>query len=211
MCRSVPGTGEVRRGFRFAHHLSPRAHLDEAHALGSAQRVVVFALEPVLAHKTAETHHRKPVRGALGFRDFADVADEVCYDPRVRIVALGLRLDEQSGNRDAALLERGDDPERCIAEDESGLVRRLAGALQHALDFGAVDVRNGCDARERGAEVRLGTGQQRYRVARDVLGDYVTSAVVDDASWRGERNRPQPVRLRLQLILAVPEDLRAEE
>ncbi len=133
---------KVRRGFRFAHHLSPRAHFDEAHALGSAQRVVVFALEPVLAHETAQTDHGEPARGALGFRDFADVADEVCHDSRVRIVALGLRLNEQTRNRDAALLERGDDAERRIAEDESGLIRRLASALQHALDCGAVDVRD---------------------------------------------------------------------
>src|SRR5258708_13993623 len=36
-------------------------------------------------------------------------------------------------------------------------------------------------------------------------------AVVDDAARRRQRNRPEPVRLRLQLVFPVSQDLRAEE
>src|SRR2546423_420016 len=53
--------------------------------------------------------------------------------------------------------------------------------------------------------------QERYRVARDVLGEHLAVAIGDDAAGRRQRDRPQAVRLRLQLVLRVLEDLRAKE
>ena len=181
---------EVRRGFRFPHHLAARTHFDEAHALGSAQRVVIFALESVLAHEATQTDRGEPACRALGFGDFPDVADEVRHDPGIRIMALGLGLNEQSGNRDASLLERGDDAERRVPKYEGRLIGRTPRALQDLLDFGAVDVRDRRDARQREAQVRFGARQQRHCVSRDVLGHHVTVAIVDDAAGRGQRNRP---------------------
>src|SRR5256885_17034664 len=53
--------------------------------------------------------------------------------------------------------------------------------------------------------------KERYRVARDVLGEHLAVAVGDGAAGRRQRDRAQPVRLRLELVLRVLEDLRAEE
>src|SRR6185295_12404628 len=126
------------------------------HALRSAQRVVVFALESVLPDQTAEPDRGKSVRLALDLRDFADIADEMGDDRGIRIAPLGLRLNDQSRDHDAPLLECRDDAEWRIAEYQRGLIRRTPRALHDLRDFGAVDVRDRRDARERGAQTGLG-------------------------------------------------------
>src|SRR5438034_1055621 len=78
----------------------------------------------------------------------------------VGVGSLGLCLNEQAGNGDAAFLERGDDMERRVAEDERGLVRGTPHALERAFDRGAVDVGDRRDARERRSQARLGTRQE---------------------------------------------------
>ena len=202
---------QVRGGFRLPHHLALGADLHEAQAFGASQGIVVLELQAVFAHETAEPHGRKPGRGALRLRDLADVANQVRDDRGVRVEALRLGLDEQARNGDAALFQSGHHRERRVSEHERRLIGCPSRALQYAFNFRAVDVRHRRNARECRAEIRFWSRQQRHRVSRNVFGEHASIAIVDDAAGRGKRNRTQAVGLRLQLVLAVAEDLRAEE
>ena len=197
--------------FGVPHHLALGADLHEAEAFGASQGIVVLELQAVFAHQTAEPHGRKPGRGALRLSDLADVADQMRDDRRIGIEALWLGLNEQARNGDAALFEGGHHRERRISENERRLIRCPSRALQHPFNFRAIDVRDRRNARKRRAEVRFRSRQQGHRVARNVLGEHASIAVVDDAAGCRQWNRAQAVGLRLQLVLAMAEDLSAEE
>ena len=132
-------------------------------------------------------------------------------DRGVRVEALGLGLNEQSRNGDASLFQSGHHRERRVTQNQRRLVRRPSRALQRPFNSRAVDVGDRRDARERGAQVRFGSRQQGHCVAGDIFCEHASVAIVNDAAGRRERNRAQPVGLRLQLILAVTEDLDAKE
>src|SRR2546429_3431190 len=54
-------------GAGLAHDAVERAHLDEAHTVGAAQRVVVLALEPALPQQAPEPHRREAALGPFRF------------------------------------------------------------------------------------------------------------------------------------------------
>src|SRR2546422_5787116 len=67
-----------RRGARLADDVSQRAHLDEAQAVAAPQRVVVLALQAVLADQPgAERARGKAPLAALRLRHLAQVPDQM--------------------------------------------------------------------------------------------------------------------------------------
>src|SRR2546422_533792 len=104
-----------RRGARLADDVSQRAHLDEAEAVAAPQRVVVLALQAVLADQPGVERARgKAPLAALRLRHLAQVPDQMRDERTVRIEALGLGLDQQPGEHEPPLLEGGDDLERRV-------------------------------------------------------------------------------------------------
>ena len=208
----APGhRGEYRRGACLAHHVTQGAHLDEPQAVGATQRVVVRALQAVLPHQPAEPHAGEALLRALGFGHLADGPCEVSRDRAIGIVPLRLGLDQQSRDDEAVLFELRHDGELGIRQHQRRQVRGPTVARQHLLRGGAVELQDRCDTRQRRTDHRLVAREQRHCVARHVLRDDLAVAVGDDAARRGQGDRAQPVRLRLQLELAMLKDLRPEE
>src|SRR5207237_3823284 len=53
--------------------------------------------------------------------------------------------------------------------------------------------------------------RDRDRISRQIFRDYVAVAIVNDAAWGRQRNRPQPIFLGLHHVLLVLHDLCLEE
>ena len=140
---------EGRGGTGLAHHASQRTDLHEPHAIRSAQRVVVLALQPILAEQPTESHGREAPLRPLRLGHLPDVAHQMGHQGAVRVMALRLGLNEQARKYQTPLLQRRHDRERRIGEDGDRQVGRAPVAGQHALDADAVELHDGRDAPQR--------------------------------------------------------------
>jgi hypothetical protein len=93
----------------------------------------------------------------------------------------------------------------------AGPAGRPVEALDDRLDVAGPELDDLRERPQRRAQ-RVGVRRhQRYRVARQVLGDHLAAAVVDHAAVGRERDLAEAVLLRLHHVLAVPQHLRAVE
>ena len=167
VCTTLPDTG-ARVGAAPASRTTwPRALTStNRRPSAPAQRIVVLALQAVLAHEAAQPHRREPHLGPLRLGHLADIAHQVRGDAGVGIEPLGLRLDQQARDQQPPLFELRYDIELRVRHDQRGQVGGLAVAGHHARDAGAVELDDRGDARERRAHRRFVAGQQRHGVAR---------------------------------------------
>ena len=147
----------------------------------------------------------------VGLGHLGDVADQVRDRLAGGIEALGLRLDDESRQHRAMLLQPRDGLEGGVAEDHDRLV---AGRGEAAEDFGRLG-RVERDVAAHAGQHRLervpARREQLDRIAGDVLGDDAAAPVENGAPGRRQRDRPEAIGLGLELELVVLDDLGPEE
>ena len=192
----LPSLGLQRRGnAAIPHWPSQRVNLDEAHAVLTAETIVVLAFQSVTTDLHAQPRAGKTLRGEFFLRDLRDVPQDVGYAFAVRIAAFGFGLNDQSGDRDPSFLEGRNRLERHISANSHRIIRITPVAAQDDRMIDRIDGHQRADAPERGAEGFRRGGQKCHRVSGHVLGEHRAVAIEDEAPRRRQRECPQPVLL----------------
>ena len=194
-----------------AHYASACVHLHEPRSLAPAKLALVLPLQPVLPHLLARLVAAERGTGEFVLVDFTRVSDERGDRRSVGVVPFWRALDDQPRELHPVLLEHRHHVEGRVGEDHGGPVGRAAETPDRLVDLLRRERDRPRQAPERGAQRIDARCQERDRIPRQVLGDDLPPAVVDDAARRRQRHLAQAVLLGLQHVLRVLQHLRPEE
>ena len=198
-------------GPELPHHRPQGGHLHVAHAGVAAEPVLVRPLQSGLAHHPAGVVAREGGVGELASADLSHVAGDVRRDVPGGVPAARSHLHHRPAELRPALLDGAHLPEGRVLVHHERSLREAAVLLHQGGRPLLVQPQVGGQPVQRRPDGVLPAGEQRDRVAGDVLRHDPPGAIVDGAPGGGHRDGPEPVLLRLEHVAAGPQDLVSEE
>jgi hypothetical protein len=168
-----------------ADHAVARIDFDEASSIARPQLLLVLPFETGLAHVLPGAIVVEGGQGEILFRDFARIPDQRRHRLRIGIVPFGRTLNDQSRELDATFLENRHDLERRIVENDRGHLRRTAIAPNGKFLLRRIDRNNLRQRPKRRPQRVFGRTDDGDAVPRQILGDDLAFAIIDDAARAG--------------------------
>ena len=200
------------RSTEFPDDASTGVEFDVAHTPGTLEHRLVLTLDTDLAHDHSRFVLRveKRVGRQLAGRDLTHVPHDVARRPTQQVTPAGPHLHVYPGEVGPPLLQSGYDLEIRVGIDHD-LPPETAQRRDHLLDPPIRQLHVLGHAHERGSHRLHGAREDRDGVAWNVVGEDFAVPIVNRSTWRGNRQRANPIGRRPQFPGAGAQHLDAEE